>query len=165
MNWPRTILDGVVMCAVFNSVIALAWLSCPGSFSQMLPPEIRKSAPKRTKREIKTLVLTIYPLYLLLIAYAVLSAYFAGVNGFWNLFWTAYIEMMFINLGDFFGLDWLFRSRMKERIMISGTEHCEAWNTKKWMLTLAIPEHWVLWPLLVCPLAGLICAGIGIWIR
>ena len=121
MNWPRTILDGAVMCAVFNSVIALAWLNCPGSFSQMLPPEIRKAAPKRTKREVKTLVLTIYPLYILLIVYAILSSYFAGINGFWNLFWTAYIEMMFIDLGDFFGLDFLFRSRMKARIMIPGT--------------------------------------------
>lgn len=108
MNWPRTILDGAVMCAVFNSVIALAWLNCPGSFSQMLPPEIRKAAPKRTKREVKTLVLTIYPLYILLIVYAILSSYFAGINGFWNLFWTAYIEMMFIDLGDF--LVWTFCS-------------------------------------------------------
>ena len=86
----------------------------------------------------------------------------AGVTGFRNMFWTGYVEMFFINLGDFFGLDWFFREIVKKkRLMIPGTEHCEAWNLKKWMLTRAVPKHCIMWPLVVCPLAGLICAGIG----
>lgn len=45
------------------------------------------------------------------------------------LFWTGYVEMFFVNLGDFFGLDWFFRGLVKDKgIMIAGTEHCEAWN-------------------------------------
>ena len=37
-------------------------------------------------------------------------------------------------------------------------------ETKEWMKTLALPEHLILWPLLVCPMAGLIVAGISAWI-
>ncbi len=34
---------------------------------------------------------------------------------------TGYIEMFFVNLGDFFGLDWVFREKVKNRgIMIPG---------------------------------------------
>lgn len=103
-----------------------------------------------------------YPLYILIFVYMAVSARQAGVSGFWNLFWTEYVEMSFVNLGDFFGLDCFFRGLVKDRgIMIPGTEHCEAWNLKKWMLTLALPEHCIMWPLIVCPLTGLICAGIG----
>ncbi len=73
--------------------------------------------------------------------------------------------MFFINLGDFFGLDWLFREKVKDKTMIPGMEHCKAWNTREWMLTLAIPEHLLGWPLILCPLVGVICAGVGTLIR
>lgn len=165
MIWSRTILDGIVMCVIFNVTAALLWMIVPNAFSKMLPMEIRRAAPKRTKREIMILASVLYPLWLGILAYSVLSSYQAGITGFWNLFWTAYIEMFFVNIGDFFGLDWFFREKFKDRTMIPGTEHCEAWNTKKWMLSLAIPEHWLLWPFVVCPIMGFICAGIGMLIR
>ena len=95
--------------------VALLWLLMPNAFSKMLPPEIRKAAPKREKKELVRLA------------------------GFWNLFWTGYVEMFFVKLGDFFGLDLLFRGVVKKKgLMLQETEHCE-----------------------VCPLTGLICAGIG----
>ena len=50
-------------------------------------------------------------------------------------------------------------------MMIPGTEHCAAWNLKPWMLTLALPEHCIGRPIIVCPMTGLICAGIGALIR
>lgn len=162
MNWTRTILDGIMVCLVFNVTVALLWLFIPNAFSRMLPPEIQKAAPKREKKEIVILASILYPLYILIFVYMAVSARQAGVSGFENLFWTGYVEMFFINLGDFFGLDWFFRGLAKDkRIMLPGTEHCEAWNLKKWMLTLAIPEHCIIWPLIICPLTGLICAGIG----
>lgn len=162
MIWTRIILDGIAMCLVFNLTVALTWLFIPGAFARMMPPEIRKAAPKRTKREVLLLAAVLYPLYIGMLAYFIISAHQAGITGFWNLFWTGYVEMFFVNLGDFFGLDWWFRAKCRDRgIMIPGTEHCAAWNTKQWMLTLAIPEHCILWPLVVCPLAGLLCAGVG----
>ncbi|MBO5283073.1 MAG: hypothetical protein J6B43_08125 [Lachnospiraceae bacterium] len=165
MVWSRIILDGIAVCLVFNVTVALLWLLVPNAFSKMLPPEIRKAAPKRNKKEVAVLAGVLYPLYILIFVYMAVSASCVGVSGFWNLFWTGYVEMFFINLGDFFGLDWFFRGLVKDKgIMIAGTEHCEAWNLKKWMLTLALPEHGIMWPLIVCPFAGLVCAGIGMLI-
>ncbi len=166
MNWLRTILDGIAVCLIFNMTVALLWMLIPNAFSKMLPPEIRKAAPKRKKKEVAILATVLYPLYILIFIYMAVSARQAGVSGFWNLFWTGYVEMFFVNLGDFFGLDCFFRGLVKDKgIMIPGTEHCEAWNLKKWMLTLAIPEHCIMWPLIICPLAGLIFVGIGTVIR
>ncbi|MCM1543211.1 MAG: hypothetical protein NC121_18415 [Blautia sp.] len=162
MVWERTVLDGIAVCAVFNVTVALLWLLMPNAFSKMLPPEIRKAAPKRKKKELVRLAGVLYPLYILIFVYMAVSARQAGVAGFRNLFWTGCVEMFFVNLGDFFGLDLLFRGIVKRKgLMPPGTEHCEAWNLKKWMLTLGIPEHCIMWPLIVCPLTGLICVGIG----
>ena len=49
----------------------------------------------------------------------------------------------------------------KVRNRIKGTEHCKAWERKEWLLKLAIPEHALGWTFLVCPIAGLIVAGIA----
>ena len=164
MVWTRTILDGIMLCLVFNLTIAVLWLFVPCAFSKMLPKEIRLAAPPRKKKEVIILASVLYPLYILIFAYMIVSAHLAGVTGFCNLFWTGYIEMFFINLGDFFGLDWWYRGAIKDRIMIPGTEHCRAWETKEWMKTLEIPEHLIGWTFVVCPLAGLIVVGSGTWI-
>ena len=162
MIWSRTILDGIVVCLIFNVTIALLWMMVPNAFSKMLPAEIRKASPKREKKEIIILASVMYPLYILIFIYMAVSARQAGVSGFWNLFWTGYVEMAFINFGDLIGLDGFMRGIVKKRgMMIPGTEHCEAWNLKPWMLTLALPEHCIAWPIIVCPITGLICSGIG----
>ena len=38
----------------------------------------------------------------------------------------------------------------------------KAWEIKEWLIKLAIPEHVLGWTFLVCPIAGLIVAGLGI---
>lgn len=161
MNWARTILDGLLLCLVFNLTIALLWTYIPNSFKNMLPSEIRKAAPARERKEVIVLSAVLFPLYPLIFAYMIVSNHMAGVSGFWNLFWTGYIEMFFINLGDFIGLDYFFRKINLNRVMIPGTENCKAWETKTWMKTLGVPEHLVIWPLVFCPLVGLIVAGIS----
>lgn len=40
MVWSRTILDGIVMCVIFNVTVALLFVLTPNSFSKMLPAEI-----------------------------------------------------------------------------------------------------------------------------
>lgn len=81
------------MCVIFNVTVALLWLTVPNACSKMLPGEIRKAALKRTKQEVMILAGVLYPLWFGIIAYFIVSSYLAGVTGFWNLFWTAYIEM------------------------------------------------------------------------
>ena len=40
-------------------------------------------------------------------------------------------------------------------------EHCKTWERKEWLLKLAIPEHALGWTFLVCPIAGIVVAGLG----
>lgn len=78
MNW----YDGIAVCVVFNVTVALLWLLVPNAFSKMLPPEIRKAAPKREKKEVVILASVLYPLYILIFVYMAVSARQAGVDGF-----------------------------------------------------------------------------------
>lgn len=161
MNIARTILDGIVMCAVFNAVVGLFFYVFPQAYSTMFPCGMKKAAePYVKKDEVIKLYCILIPLYLLMFLYMAASARNAGVSGFKNLFWTGYIEMMFVNAGDFFLLDVLARIYVKDKGMIKGAEHHPDWEWKGWK-KLAVPEHGLAWPLLVCPLAGLIAAGIG----
>ena len=165
MNYCRIILDGLAMAAVFNLFVALLWIAIPVAFASMLPNEIKKASPIRDKREVNFLRVALLSLYAGVFSWMIISAYQAQITGFWNMFWTAYIEMFFVNLGDLIGLDWIFKDRFKDKIMIPGTEQCKAWNNSEWMRTLGLPEHLLAWPFIVCPLVGLLCAGIGTLMR
>ena len=45
--------------------------------------------------------------------------------------------------------------------MIPGTEGHPDYEFKNWMRKLALPEHLLLWPLVLAPLLALIQAGAG----
>ncbi|MBQ8953861.1 MAG: hypothetical protein IJ048_07065 [Clostridia bacterium] len=160
MNWPRTILDGVAMSLLFNAVVGVGFLLVPQAYSTMFPREIREAAaPYVDKKDVRIMKLILYPLYLLLFVYWGVSARFAGVNGFWNLFWTGYVEMTMVSVSDFLILDCWLPGKVKH--MIRGAERCKAWERWEWLKTLAIPEHALGWTLLACPTAALIVAGVG----
>lgn len=161
MNWFRILLDGIVLSAVFNITIALGWVIRPTAYTGMYPLAIQRIAPKMTKEDRRFECLLLLILYPGLLVWMILSAHEAGIEGFWPLFWTAYVQMMLINLGDFFGLDLFFREQMGSRLELPGTEGNELYNRRNWMLKLGIPEHFVMWPLLVCPLVSLLCAWAG----
>ena len=165
MNWGRILLDGIAMSAVFNFGVAAFWMYEPKSFTTMYPKQVQKIAPpidKRSRKIVLTMFAALYPTILL---YGVISAWNAGMNGFWNLFWASYIQMVLINLGDFFGLDWFLREKMGTRLQLPGTEGSELYSRKNWMLKLAIPEHFLAWPLLICPAVAALSAGLGLLIR
>lgn len=164
MNWLRIILDGVLLCIAFNGVAAFVWLLEPEAFAVMLPKGINtspKDIPLKKIMPLRVMELVIYPIF---IAYMVLSSYEAGITGFGNLFWTAFIENLFWNFGDFFILDWWFREKYADRIKVPGTEDNELWETGPWMKRFGIVDHWVKWPI-ICIFLSLIIAGIGMWIR
>lgn len=160
MNWARTILDGLMMSLLFNAVVGLGFTLFPQAYSVMFPKEIKEAAaPYVNRKDVQKMRMIIYPLYLLMFIYWAVSAHFAGVTGFWHLFWTGYVEMTFVSVSDFLILDcWM---PPKVRHMIKGAEHCKAWERKEWLTKLAIPEHGLGWTFLFCPLAGLIVAGIA----
>jgi len=156
----RIILDGFSMSLLFNAVVGLGFLLWPQAYSTMFPGEIRQAAaPDVGRREERNMRLRLFPLYLVLFIYWAVSARCAGTTGFHDLFWTGYAEMTFVSMSDFIILDcWL---PGKVRHMIKGAENCRAWERREWLMKLAIPEHVLAWPLLVCPLAGLSVAGLG----
>jgi len=160
MNWPRIVLDGISMSLLFNAVVGVGFMLWPQAYSTMFPKEIKiAAAPYVDKRDVRKMKLLLYPLYLLLFVFWGISARCAGMTGFETLFWTGYVEMTMVSLSDFVILDcWL---PGKVRHMIKGAENCKAWETWEWLRTLAIPEHALGWTLLVCPIAGLVVAGIG----
>ena len=96
MNLSRTILDGIVLSILFNAVVGLFFFVVPQAYAMMFPNGIKEAAkPYVTRKELRVMHLVLYPMYLLMFLYMAVSAHLAGVSGFWNLFWTGYIEMMF----------------------------------------------------------------------
>lgn len=82
MNIARTILDGIVMCAVFNAVVGLFFFVFPQAYSTMFPRGMKKAAkPYVKKDEVIKLYCILIPLYLLMFLYMAASARNAGVSG------------------------------------------------------------------------------------
>ncbi len=44
MNWPRTIMDGIVMALFFNAVVGVEFLLYPQAYTTMFPKEIKEAA-------------------------------------------------------------------------------------------------------------------------
>ena len=161
MNWPRIILDGLAMSTLFNAVAGLGFLLVPQAYSTMFPKGIKEAAsPYVRKEDVRTMKLILYPLYLVLFVWWAFSARFAGISGFWNLFWTGYVEMTMVGVTDFILLDCWLPQKIRHRI--KGAEHCRAWERREWLLRLVVSEHGLLWTFIVCPVAGLFVAGINL---
>jgi len=160
MNWARLFMDGMIGSLLFNAVAILGFLLVPQAYSTMFPKEIKQAAaPYVDRKDVRTVSLILYPLYLVLFIWWGISSHLAGVSGFWNLFWTGYVEMTLVSITDFLILDCWLPPRIRH--MIKGAENCRAWERKEWLKTLAIPEHGLMWTLIVCPITGLAVAGIA----
>ena len=54
MNWPRTIMDGIVMALLFNAVVGVGFLLYPQAYTAMFPKEIKEAAaPFIDKKEVR----------------------------------------------------------------------------------------------------------------
>ena len=51
MNIPRVILDGIVMCVIFNSVVGLFFMVVPQAYSVMFPKSLKEAAAPYVKKE------------------------------------------------------------------------------------------------------------------
>lgn len=160
MNWARILLDGIFMSAVFNLATGLILAYDPVIFTTAYPKELQKVAPKNPKAPKHKLLFTLFVIAPVVL-FGVLSAYEAGIRGFWPLFWTAYLEFSLVNLGDFFGLDCYLREKLGTRWELPNTHGHPCYETAVWMKSLGIPEHWLLWPVVICPMFALISAGLG----
>lgn len=157
MNAVRIILDGIAMSLIFNMSVAAFWFIMPRAYTLMFPKEIREKVGKVSKKEKLKLALFLYPSFIGIIIWMIFSLRNSGTEGFWTLFWSAYIEFIFIDLGDFIILDCLLRKYVKNHNPLEETKNCKAREAKNWMKS-AIPEHFLFWPLILMPLVSLLIA-------
>lgn len=160
MDWVRILLDGLMMSAYFNLATGLLMVINPVTFTTSYPKEIQKIAqpnPHVLRDKSMFSLLVILPVFL----FGTISACRSGIHGFWPLFLTGYAEWFCVNLGDFFGLDLYLREKMGRRMELPGTEGSPLYTRKNWMKSLGLPEHGVLWPLVICPMFGALSAGLG----
>ena len=165
MNWIRIILDGLAMAAYFNLFAAAVALYNPRLLFPCYPSAIIQAAPRPpTKEENRFYWLWICLGELLpLILYGALSTAERGTRGFWNLALAGYVQWMIVNLCDLVFLDiWLIQRKAKRHFVIPGTEGHPGYGFGSWMKQYALPEHLLQWPLLMCPLAALLQAGLGL---
>ena len=165
MNWIRIILDGLAMAAYFNLFAAAVALYNPRLLFPCYPSAIIQAVPQPpTNEENRFYWLWICLGELLpLILYGALSAAERGTSGFWNLALTGYVQWIIVNLCDLLFLDiWLIQRKAKRRFVIPGTEGHPGYGFGPWMKRYALPEHLLQWPLLMCPLAALLQAGLGL---
>ena len=54
---------------------------------------------------------------------------------------------------------------MGQKLHLPGTEGSELYSRKNWLLKMAIPNHFGIWLIGVCPLGGLVNAGVGTLLR
>lgn len=149
-------LVGLLMSLLFNVAVARLWLAYPRAVVSMLPKQVQQVAPKPDLLQRKKMRKWLFWIYLLTFGLGLGTTVYLPVRGFWPLFMTGYWQLFLLNVGDLIGLDWFFRQKMMVRLMIPGTEDCTDWHTRNWMLHFGLPEHLFLWPLLVCPIAGLL---------
>ena len=63
MNWPRIILDGIAMSAVFNAIVLVGFTLWPQEYSVMFPKEIKDAAaPYVNKKDVRKMKLFLYGL-------------------------------------------------------------------------------------------------------
>ena len=66
------------------------------------------------------------------------------------------------NIADFFLLDIYLLQKLGRRIQVPGTEGHPDYQPGSWLKKLALPEHFLAWPLIMAPLVSLVQDGLGV---
>lgn len=157
--WFHVILYGLAMSVIFTLTLCLVSYIDPQSFTKMYPPAIQKIAPPISAESRKTEVTMLICLWTFMVLFSIISNYLSGVRGFGQLFLAGYIQFFMVDMGDFFGWNILFREKMGRKLHLPGTEGSELYSRKNWLLKMAIPNHFGIWLIGICPLGALLNAG------
>ena len=155
------------MAAYFNLFAIVIVVINPRIMMCSYPKSIQKAAPApQTRRERKFYHLWMYfGMLLPLAVYGSISAVNSGVSGFGPMFWMSYIEWLIISFSDFFLLDIYLLQKLGRRIQVPGTEGHSDYQLGNKLKKLALPEHFLAWPLVMAPLLSLVQAGLGmLWV-
>ena len=157
--WFHVILYGLAMSVIFTLTLCLVSYIDPQSFTKMYPPAIQKIAPPIPAESRKTEITMLVCLWTFMMFLSITSNYLSGVRGFGQLFLAGYIQFFMVDMGDFFGWNILFREKMGRKLHLPGTEGSELYSRKNWLLKMAIPNHFGIWLIGICPLGALLNAG------
>lgn len=157
--WFHVILYGLAMSVIFTLTLCLVSYIDPQSFTKMYPPAIQKIAPPISAESRKTEVTMLICLWTFMVLFSIISNYLSGIRGFGQLFLAGYIQFFMVDMGDFFGWNILFREKMGRKLHLPGTEGSELYSRKNWLLKMAIPNHFGIWLIGICPLGALLNAG------
>ena len=161
MNVVQVLWDGLTFGFLFNFAILILMRWMPRGMLHMLPKYFTAGTRPATRQETRDFYRCYLPFLILIGFMMVIGGYriYQGTGaGFAELYWHGYIIAMFMNLGDALFLDLL---------EIGSRRHfyAEAWRVDPEKLQpanfarhLTLPEHGLLWPLLICPLIGLLYA-------
>lgn len=163
MNVQRIILDGFITAVLFNMVAGLLAWKNNRIWLDAYPKKLREGAAPQTKSEAKlkfrifNLAVAFIMVYMI---FSMIEVYTGSGMVFWGLFFHSYIVIMIINFTDFVFLDLLFWCYLKpEWIYLEGVDR-ERYTARNWLLGMGIPEHFLLFPLLIGPLVSGIIAAI-----
>lgn len=159
MNLTWALVEGLVLGALFTLVVLVEMRRRPRGLLHMLPARFHASGPAPTRAETRGFYRRYLPALLVIagcMALAGRMAYAGTDVGGWELFLHGYVVGMFLNLGDAIWLDLV-------EIGTRRTFYADAWGVDPELLRpasffrlLTFREHCLQWPLLYCPVIGLL---------
>jgi peptidoglycan biosynthesis protein MviN/MurJ (putative lipid II flippase) len=164
MNITVIVIELVIFCGAFLALVVGMMLISPLTFVSDYPPEIQaeyyRSQHKEATKE-KLTALMIVKKVVAIIIYLFLFAWMmhiAGAETFGQGVLLAYFYMFVWFAWDTFFIDWVLFPNIK-RFRLPGTEHMDKEYHQKWFHVK------VCFPVIpVAAVAGLLCAGLMIWI-
>lgn len=166
MNWTLVIVNGLMMAAFFNLSAMLMVAVNPRYMMGSYPKAIQEAAPqKQTEQERTVLRKCLFVLYLLPLVFGAIGFWQADTVDFGALVLAAYVQWMLVNFMDFILLDVIALHTMLDRMVVPGTEGNAWYQSKNWIGKYAVPEHFLMWPLMICPVAALLQTGLVMLLR
>ncbi|MFD3273783.1 nitroreductase [Paenibacillus dendritiformis] len=123
LDFPRILIEGALLSAVFLAVLLLSLAYNPRIWLQDYPQDIQRAAPPRTPTEKKQFT-AVGTIVMLLIFVPFVSSIYAYGNDvtFWGAFLHLYLVFNMVSLADLIILDWLiFCAITPSFIVIPGT--------------------------------------------
>lgn len=162
MNISRLIFDGLSTGFIFAFMVFVMIYHYPRYAIFQMPKSMTKGIEPTTAGEKKKCLILLSILYVFLLlfnGYDMAFVYKELDVSFLTLFYHGYLIGMFMNVFDIIFLDMMLIPIMKNTFFELGG-NIEKFTNKNVFIKSTILEHFVSWPIIVCPIVGLITAGI-----
>lgn len=161
MNTTQAIIDSFVAGFIFTFSVGILMWAKPQGMLPMLSSYYTKGAKMPNRNEISGfngLLVSLYSFLAFLIVVNGVRVYHGIPVTFMNLFWHGYIVAMGMNIGDVIFLDILMINANRESWGSHFGIDPEKLRARNFFLHMTLPEHILMWPLVICPFIGLFFA-------